>query len=632
MKLFNSAILFSLALTLVGCNSNSSSVLTINSAEAESSPVVGGSGAITASNVAATSLTLNWTASTDSITAHSDLEYMVYQSSSNNISTATDAQANGTPIGSYVANVITLDITGLSQYTTYYFNVLVKDVAGNKTAYSSLVVLTIRSFWTSQLGNESETDYPSIIDSTTGYDECNSVASDTDGNVYCAGFTEGSLGEADGGGANGDAFIMKTNSSGIIQWLTQLGSVTQVSSSAVNSSADLDSCHGVSVDSSGNVYCAGDTISDLGETNGGVSDAFVMKLNSSGEILWLTHLGTATESSSSAVNNSAGLDKCNGVSVDSSGNVYCAGVTSGDFGETNGGGYDAFVMKLNSAGVVQWLTHLGATTQTNSSLVADTSGNDYCDAVSVDSTGNVYCAGYTNGALGETNGGGGKNDAFVMKLDSTGAIQWLTQLGATTQASSSAINDTSNVDTFMDISVDTSGNVFCAGKTKSSLAAGETNGGIQDAFVAKFDSSGVVQWITQLGATTQSSSSLVNDTTASEFCSGITLDSSGNIYCAGMTKSSLAAGETNGGLGDAFVMKLNSSGDIVWLTQLGETTQTSSSFVVDSSGTDRCEGVSVDNIGNVYCAGSSTGSLGETIGGGAGDAFVMKLDSNGNIY
>ena len=45
----------------------------------------------------------------------------------------------------------------------------------------------------------------------------------------------------------------------------------------------------------------------------------------------------------------------------------------------------------------------------------------------MDNSGNIYCAGYTSGALGEANGGG--HDAFIMKLDSSGNLQWVTQLG-----------------------------------------------------------------------------------------------------------------------------------------------------------------------------------------------------------
>ena len=87
--------------------------------------------------------------------------------------------------------------------------------------------------------------------------------------------------------------------------------------------------------------------SDLGEVNGGFGDAFVMKLNSDGNIVWVTQLGNTT---TAAGGNNSGDDYCRGVAVDGGGNVYCAGNTDGGLGEVNGGGTDAFVMKLNSDG------------------------------------------------------------------------------------------------------------------------------------------------------------------------------------------------------------------------------------------------------------------------------------------
>ena len=82
----------------------------------------------------------------------------------------------------------------------------------------------------------------------------------------------------------------------------------------------------------------------MSETNAGSFDAFVMKLDSSGNIVWLTQLGDTTE----AGGNNAGNDQCKDVAVDGSGSVYCAGITTGGMGETNGGAGDAFILRLES--------------------------------------------------------------------------------------------------------------------------------------------------------------------------------------------------------------------------------------------------------------------------------------------
>jgi hypothetical protein len=449
------------------------------------------------------------------------------------------------------------------------------------------------------------------------YDICKAVTVDGSGNVYCAGGTQGSLGEANGGGF--DAFVMKLNSSGAVQWIRQLGAVTSVPG---GDTAHSDMCNGVAVDSSGNVYCAGRTNGSLGEANGGggLNDAFVMKLDSSGAVQWIRQLGAVT---SVPGGDTAHSDVCNGVAVDSSGNVYCAGSTGSSLGEAiDGGGLpDAFVMKLDSSGAVQWIRQLGTVTSVPG---GDTSKGDYCYGVAVDSSGNVYCAGGTQSSLGEANGGGGVGvfDAFVMKLNSSGAVQWIRQLGAVTSVPG---GDTSHDDYCNGVAVDSSGNVYCAGPTTGSL--GETNGGGEDAFVMKLNSSGAVQWIRQLGTVTSVPG---GDTSQYDYCNGVAVDSSGNVYCAGYTGGSLGEAEGGGGNGDVMVMKLNSSGAVQWIRQFGASTKASATG--DNSNYEELYGVAVDSSGNVYAAGEADGNFADTEGGGNnGDAMVIKLPTSGNF-
>ena len=436
-------------------------------------------------------------------------------------------------------------------------------------------------------------------------DLCRSVVVDDSGNIYCAGYTAGALGEAHGG-ATYDAFIMKLNSSGTLQWVTQLGETT-VANGGNNSGSDQ--CYSVAVDDLGNVYCAGYTTGALGEANGGSRDAFIMKLNSSGSLQWVTQLGGTTIASGG---NNSGSDYCNSITLDDSGNIYCAGYTTGALGEAHGGGtYDVFIMKLNSSGDLEWVTQLGDTTIASG---GNNSGDERCKSVALDDTG-IYCGGYTYGSLGEANGG--SYDLFVMKLDLSGTLQWVTQLGGTTTANG---GNNSEDDRCNSVALDDSGNLYCAGRTTGDL--GEANGGNDDTFVVKFDSSGTLQWMTQLGGTTAASGGTNSE---EDVCNSVTSDDSGNIYCAGFTEGNL--GEANAGDYDAFIMKLNSSGDLQWVKQLGGTTTTSGG---DSSRDDRCYSVALDDSGNVYCAGYTFGDLGEPNGGNE-DAFIMKLTSDGEL-
>ena len=107
--------------------------------------------------------------------------------------------------------------------------------------------------------------------------------------------------------------------------------------------ATNDYANGVATDSSGNVYVTGGTKGELdGNTSAGNTDLFVIKYNSSGTKQWTKQLGTSS------------IDIANGVTTDSSGNVYVTGTTNGGLdGNTSAGNTDIFVVKYNSSGIKQ---------------------------------------------------------------------------------------------------------------------------------------------------------------------------------------------------------------------------------------------------------------------------------------
>ena len=124
---------------------------------------------------------------------------------------------------------------------------------------------------------------------------------------------------------------------------------TSISSRQLARSSN-DYAYGVATDSSGNVYVAGGTNGGLdGNTNAGNTDLFVVKYNSSGTKQWTNQLGSSSR------------DSANGVTTDSSGNVYVAGGTYGGLdGNTSAGVNDLFVVKYNSSGTKQWTNQLGS--------------------------------------------------------------------------------------------------------------------------------------------------------------------------------------------------------------------------------------------------------------------------------
>jgi uncharacterized protein (UPF0548 family) len=276
----------------------------------------------------------------------------------------------------------------------------------------------------------------------------NSVATDASGNVYVAGFTDGSLDGNTLAGKN-DFFVTKFNSSGVKQYTKQMG-VT----------GKMTSANSVTTDASGNVYVAGSTYGGLdGNVSTGNSDFFVTKYNSSGVKQYTKQMGVTKASTFGG-----------SVTADASGNVYVAGLTRGGLdGNTLTGVEDFFVTKFNSSGVKQYTKQMDVPEK-----------NTYGYFVTTDANGNVYVTGFTSVGL-DGNTLTGTSDFFITKYDSSGVKQFTKQLGVSGR-------DTSG----FSVASDANGNVFVAGTTFGGLD-GNSLTGTSDFFVTKYNSSGVKQ-------------------------------------------------------------------------------------------------------------------------------------------
>jgi hypothetical protein len=127
---------------VAAANSLGSTYSTAASGEVQA-PIPGGSGALTFGAVSSSSIPVSWQKGTDNVSVQSALAYKVVYSLSNNVQTVGDAQANGTVARDWTLDVTTANVTGLSSGTLYYFNVLVKDGAGNISAYVSNSTATL---------------------------------------------------------------------------------------------------------------------------------------------------------------------------------------------------------------------------------------------------------------------------------------------------------------------------------------------------------------------------------------------------------------------------------------------------------------------------------------------------------
>lgn len=385
-----------------------------------------------------------------------------------------------------------------------------------------------------------------------------------------------------------------------------------------------DDGNAIAIDSSGNAYLTGQTTStnfpivpgSYRTTNAGALDVFVTKISAGGStLLYSTYVG------------GSGNDGGNAIAVDASGDAFVAGVTASatDFPTTSGalqrafggGGLDAFVFELNSAGTaLTFSTYLGG------------SGDDVANGLALDSTGNAYIVGSTTSTNFPTHSpvqaaGDGISSGFVTKLNSSGnGLVFSTYLGG------------SGNDFASGVGLDSFSNVYVTGATQNPSfpttqgafqtkcgSDGACNGGLPDAFVTvyKADGSGFV-YSTFLGGE------------SADQGYGIAVDSAGDAYVTGATLSTdfplkTPIQNTYGGNQDAFVAAVNPAGSaLLYSTYLGGS--------LNDTGT----GIAVDAGNTVYVTGQTGSSDFPTANptqpslGGNNDAFVAEINAGGSRF
>jgi|GEM_PF-6973413 len=371
--------------------------------------------------------------------------------------------------------------------------------------------------------------------------------------------------------------------------------------------SNFDGGYGIAVDNLGYVYVIGQTFSSnfpvsspLKGIKSGYYDIFLTKIAPEGNsIVYSTFLG------------GNGDDYGYGIAVDGSGNVIITGCTeSSDFPlknpiqNKNAGGRDVFVAKINSEGnSLVYSTYLGG------------SGNDYSYGLALDGRGNAYITGATYSSdfpkKNSVYGYSGYFDIFLTKIDPIGNLLYSTYYGG------------SNNDYAYGIALDTSGNVYLTGATYSTDFPVKNpikeRGGLWDAFLVKVNSEGnEVILSSYIGGSDN------------DYGSGIAVDPMENVYLTGYTSSpdfptENPIQESIAGNYDLFITKISTlKNKIVYSTFLG------------GGSIDYSRGIALDSKGNVYITGETYSSNFPTHNpiqkenGGSWDAFIVKVNSEGN--
>lgn len=463
----------------------------------------------------------------------------------------------------------------------------------------------------------------------TGVDYISSMAVDGSGTTYSVGAYEGTVDFNPGSGTESltstgadDTFVVKLDSSGELVWAKSFGG------SSHDQAVDVASDHSGNVYVLGRFYGTADfdpglDVSNL--TSNGSFDVFIVKLNSNGEFLWAKSYGNSSD------------DQPHAVAVDGSGKVYITGwfqqtVDFGGGAVASSGGTDAYLLKLSSNGDFESFTQFGSTSQ------------DKGSAIAIDSADNVHVIGDFAGTIDFDPGPGTTNktptanyDAFIVKLDSSGSLVWVSTFSGSGYAYGGELG--------RNIAVDTAGSVYVTSMFDGTIDFDPGNGSENltstnnDVYVAKLNSSGGLEWAKALGGTN------------SDRGLAIAVDNSGNVYTTGRFQGS---GDFDPGVGtetltsggdsqdsDVFISKLDPSGNFIWAKSLvgsAADCDPMDHFMPCQQNNEYAYSIGIDNTDNVFTAGKYESTVDFDPGpetesltsSGSSDAFILRMNSAGS--
>jgi hypothetical protein len=372
---------------------------------------------------------------------------------------------------------------------------------------------------------------------------------------------------------------------------------------------DIEEAYAIATDKQKNTYITGytgstnfpTTVGGLDTIKNGLYDAFVTKLDTSGNEIWSTFYG--------GIGDEYGYK----ILVDNFDNSYLVGYTNGNdilvsstgvFQSTSNGSYDCFIVKLSSNGNFIWGTYFGG------------SGGESALAADIDKSNNIIIGGYTSSIDMPTinsfqNTMAGALDAFVAKFDSTGNLLWSTYCGG------------SNSEDVHMLKVDHQNNIIISGETYSSNfptsigAYQSNNNGSLDVYIVKYDSLGTRIFSTYFGGFN------------SEDAHGLVIDSLNYIYLAGYSESldfpiigTNVYQSAKNGSKDAFIAKFTPMGQPLKSTFFG------------GSNLDMFNTLEISSTNAIYAAGYTysndmpmIGTPYQTTNNGLSDGFYVKFDT-----
>jgi len=321
-----------------------------------------------------------------------------------------------------------------------------------------------------------------------------------DGGYIFTGFSISHDGDITGNHGNYDYWVVKTDASGNIQWQKAYGGSLYDAPYVIQQTTD----HGYII--------AGSVLSQNGDVTGsqGDKDAWIVKIDSTGNIQWQKDMGGTA------------IDDAYAIQQTIDGGYIVAGNSASNDGDVSGGhgSDDVWVVKLNSAGSILWQHCYGGT------------GSDVARCIQQTSDGGYVVIGFAKSKDGDVTGNHGSNDIWVIKINSSGTLQWQKCFGGSRNDFGRWVKQT----------VD--GGYLIAGAAGSSDGDIVGNHGSNDFWICKIDTSRNIQWQKTLGGSEE------------DYMYTFQADGAGNYFLAGLTLSTDGDVTGNHGDQDVWVVKL----------------------------------------------------------------------------
>lgn len=389
-------------------------------------------------------------------------------------------------------------------------------------------------------------------------DQANEIRQTQDGGFIVAGYSRSDDQDLTQNYGGADFWVFKLDSLGTLQWQKSLGGSGDDIATAVVETPN------------GDFLIAGGTTSNDGLVTGnhGLEDVWVVRLDANGNMLWAKCFGGSKNERTESLNGT------------SDGAFILAGYAQSGDGDltSNYGDFDYWVLKIDDTGNLLWQNNFGGTL------------SDWGFGIAPTPDGGYIATGSTFSDNGNVSANQGFYDYWVVKLDTNGQLQWEKNFGGAGEERAYAVDVLEN------------GGAVIGGTSISGSGDVSGNNGSYDFWAIGLDSDGSLGWSRNFGGSQEDRAFAMKEL------------SSGGFLIGGMSASSNGDVSQHYSSKDAWLLKLDDMGNLIWEKNFG------------GSLDDRFFDVRELNDGGFAATGFSTSSDFDLDGNyGAQDVWVIKL-------